>query len=557
MFVVIKRSKTTKRELVYIVESYRDEKQKIRQRIIKKCGELSELLAKDPDAIEKLREEARRMTEEAFSKKGELTISFNMPNSKTSPMVNYGIFFVEALYNSLKIEPFLERRIGDSETSKRISAALKYFTIREFFSPLPSKKDRSFPEPMFEHSEYDSAPKLNTIGLLGDVANDLQRHIYRIANKGYETDDKVVSLDITSYYFNSKYTSKRPASGSDGKGLEDMILVQVGILFDRLRNPAACVIFSEGNANTETLISEITRIKKKYGLSKVVITSDRGFGSNSTLAALHQSGNGYVVGRKLRNTPLQIQRTILDETGYKWNKAGTFKFKAFPTERTVGDVVIPEKVISMWTSHNAARMRQLRDTSIIDFLANPENYEIGTLPEVDRYVHIHDTNGASGERMEQSFFSFDAESYMRDVALEGYYALVTTEMDIPESVIIKRYHNLQKLGKTYSAPDPDVEGMPEELWSYVDVQSYFLVSFISMVMERKLERMLEFRYSIDEIKDALGLAMCKNIGQDIYNFTVQPEIFKEIESAFGVEFDHAYATLEMIRRYRREIYSGI
>ena len=40
MFVVVKKSKTSKRELVYIVESYRDENQRIRQRIIKKCGEL-------------------------------------------------------------------------------------------------------------------------------------------------------------------------------------------------------------------------------------------------------------------------------------------------------------------------------------------------------------------------------------------------------------------------------------------------------------------------------------------------------------------------------------
>ncbi len=556
MFVVIKRSKTTKRELVYIVESYRDEKQKIRQRIIRKCGELSELLAEDPDALEKLKEEAKRMTGEAFSKKGELTINFNLPNSRTSPMVNYGVFFVEALYNSLKIEPFLERRIGDSEKAKSISKALRYFTIREFFSPLPAKKSLQMPTPLFKNPDLDPAPKLDTIGLLDNVSEDLQRHIYRIANKGHETDDKVASLDITSYYFNSS-TPKIGVKQTDDKALGDMILVQVGILFDRLRNPAACVIFPEGQADADNLISEITRIKRKYGLRKVVITSDRGFGSNSTLGALYRTGNGYTVGRRLGNTPLPMQEMILDDEGYKWNNAGTFKFKAFPVERVVGDIVIPEKVISMWTSHNAAKMKQLRDTSIIDFLSGPDNYETGSLPEMDRYVRIHDGSADSEGKLDQSYFSFDAESYMRDVALEGYYALVTTEMDIPESVIIRRYHNLQKLGKAYSAPDPDVDGMPEELWSYEDVKSYFLVSFISMVMERKLERMLGFKHDVASIKEALRAATCKNIGQDIYNFTEQTEVFKDIEKVFGVEFDHAYATLEMIRKYRRDINNGI
>ncbi len=555
MFVVVKRSKTTKRELVYIVESYRDEKQKIRQRIIRKCGELSELLAEDPNAIEKLKEEAKRMTSDSFSKKGELTINFNMPNSRTSEMVNYGYFFVDALYNSLKIESFLERRIGDPVKVKRICSALRYFTVREFFLPLPMNGQHSLPEQLFLTSDYDTLPRLDSVGLMGDIADDLQRHVYRIANKGHECEDKVASLDITSYYFNS--TKGKNFRHSDAKGLENMILVQVGILFDRFRNPAACVLFSEGNASTDTLLAEISRIKKRYGLRKIVITADRGFGSNSCLAALYRTGNGYVVNRKLKNAPLAMQEVILDEKGYKWNKAGTFKHKTFETERVIGDVAIPEKVISMWTSHNAAKMKQLRDTSIIDFLSNPEEGSLSLSPEMDRYVRIHDTTETPGEQIEQSFFSFDAESYMRDVALEGYYALVTTEVDVPESVIIRRYHNLQKIGKAYSAPDPDVEGVPDEFWSYADVQSYFLVSFLSMVIEHKLAAMLGNKYSVAEIKAALESATCKNIGQDIYNLTIQSQVFKDIEAAFGVEFDHAYATLEMLRKYRREINSRV
>ena len=85
MFVVVKRSKTSKRELVYIVESYRDENQRIRQRIIKKCGELSELLAEDPQAMEKLREEARRMSGESTAREVELSINLGLPNSESSP----------------------------------------------------------------------------------------------------------------------------------------------------------------------------------------------------------------------------------------------------------------------------------------------------------------------------------------------------------------------------------------------------------------------------------------------------------------------------------------
>ncbi len=557
MFVVIKRSKTTKRELVYIVESYRDENQKIRQRIVKKCGELSELVAQDPDAIEKLKEEAKRMTGESLSKKCELTINFNLPNSKTSTVVNYGYFFIEALFDSLKIEPFLERKIGDSQKVKKIVAALKYYSIREFFVSLPMSKASNIPDPVFENPDFEPTPSLETISLLNDIQPDLQRHIYRIANKGYECDDKVASLDITSYYFNAD-TKKNVSSERFSNGVDSMILVQVGFLFDRFRNPIACVVFPQGQSNVDTFLDEINKLKKKHSLKKIVITADRGFSSNHALATLYESGNGYVVGRNVKGSRASIQEIILDEKGYKWNKAGTFKYKTFQADHTVGDTSIPEKAIVMWTSHNAAKMKQRRDTSIIDFLSNQESYGFDTSSDIERYISVHDTTEIPDEApIEQNFFTFDAESYQRDLALDGYYALVTTELDIPDSVIIKRYHELQKIVRTFSVPDPDIEGMPESLWTYKDVQAYFLVSYISMVLECKLERMLDKKCSIADIKAALTGASCKNIGQDIYNISYQPPIFKEIERAFGVNLDKTYATLEMIRKYRRDICNGV
>ena len=567
MFVVIKRSKTSKRELVYIVESYRDENQRIRQRIIKKCGELSELVASDPDAIEKLKEEARRMTEKSSSKEVELTINLSMPNSKNSATLNYGFFFVEALYRSLKLEGFIDRHFEDPEVAKRVSNALKYFVIREFFIPLTGQFSPEDLEPLFSNPNFSPTPSLDSVGLLFDIQEDLYRHVYRVVNKGYEVKDKVASLDITSYFFNSKEQStrrSRKSARSDEDAMKEMILVQVGMLFDRYRNPAACVIFPEGSTDTEDLIEEITRLRKKFGLKRIVLTSDRGLGSNSNLAALYESGNGYVVGRNVKNTPPSFQETILDESGYKWNEAGTFKFKTFMTERVVGDTVIPEKVISMWTSHNAAKVKQRRDKTIVDFLTNPGGYDASGRRDMDKYVRLHDAGGSSDEaseakqtRSDRSYFTFDAESYMNELALDGYYALVTTELDIPETVIIRRYHNLQKLGRAFAAPDPDVEGAPDELWTYSDVQAYFLINFLKMVMERKLERMLEFKFSIEELKAALNSATCKNIGQDIFDISMQTPVFHEIEKVFGVRFDKSYATLEMIRKYRKDVMNGV
>ena len=551
MFVVVKKSKTSKRELVYIVESYRDQNQRIRQRIIKKCGELSELLAEDPQALEHLKEEARRMTGESTSKEVELNINLGQPNSKGSPRVNYGYFFIESLYRSLKIDRFIERRIGDPDKAARISDALRYYVIREFFTPLTGRGATALIDALIapEHA----VPSLDELAPLLDFAGDLQKHAYKTAVKGRECKDKVASLDIMSYNFNSASRDGRTAE----EHLDSMIMVQVGFLFDRDRNPAACVIFPEGRADTPALLKELARLRKRYGLRRIVITSDRGFGSNSTLGALHDSGNGYVVGLKVKNSTVALQEKVLDENGYRWNENGSFKYKTFASDRIVGESVIPEKVIAMWTANNAAKMKQRRDKTIVDYLSNPLSHGEG-LPEMDKYVRVHDTNGTPDEpAVESSLFSFDSESYMRDMALDGYYALATTEFDVPDAVVIRRYHNLQRIEKAFAAPDPDVEGAPRDRWTFGDVQVYFLISFLSMVIESRLRAMLGGRFSIDELRAALLEATCKNIGQDIFDIAVQSPVFREIEAAFGVSFDRAYATLEMIRRYRKDVLAAL
>ncbi len=556
MFVVVKKSKTSKRELVYIVESYRDEKKRIRQRIIRKCGELSELLEKDPNALEKLKEEAKNMASGVSMRDVDMNINLSLPNSMSSQTVNYGYFFVESLYHSLGMTKFLERHFYDVAECKQVREALRFYAIKEFFLPLTGENGLEDIKPVFGFKGNAKNLALDTIAKLFPIADDLMKHLYKVSCSAEECQDKVASLDITSYYFNSASANSK-AKRTDADAMSDLIMVQMGLLYDRYRNPMACIVMPEGENNSKNLLETIDRLKEKFSLDRIVLTSDRGFGSNSMLAALSKSGNGYVVGRKVKNSQIALQNAILDEDGYIWNDAGSFKYKTFNQERVIGDEVISEKIISMWTSHNAAKMKQKRDKFIVDFLSNPNNYSKGEFPDMDKYVSMRDSSDSDQDDNEQNFFSFDSESYARDMALDGYYALATTELEVPESVIIRRYHNLQKMHKAFSEPDSDIEGTPQEVWTRDYVRAYFIISFIALVMENKLVRMLGFKRSAKDIKATLRTAMCKNIGQEIYVIAQQPDVYKEIEKAFGVKFDRAYATLEMIRKYRKEIIKAL
>ncbi|MCR5845944.1 MAG: hypothetical protein K6G78_05175 [bacterium] len=550
MFVAIKKSKTSKRELVYIVESYRDENQKIKQRIIKKCGELSELLAEDPDAIEKLKEHAKKMSLDSASKEVELAINMNLPNSKAKKALNYGYFFLEAIYDSLRIDSFIEKNIPDPVFAKTVTQSLRHFVYSEFFLPL-SEKDMGRSEvPLFGAPSSASKFKLKNLEPLIPLQEELQNHVCKVLSKGKPPKEKVASMEITSYRFNS--TSRRPMiTGLGQKTPNKLIMVHHGLLMDKERNPIGFVLFPEGKNDTPDLIRKIEAMKKSHGFNKIVITSDTGYGSNSSLQSIYESGNGYVVGRNIGNVSAEIQNRILDDEGYRWNDSGTFKYKSFVANREIGDCVIPEKIISMWTSYSAAKALQRREKDIVDFLAHPNKYDLDNYPEMKRYISV--MNGSGGSGAGNQLFSFDSEAFSKNTMLDGYIAIATTEIDVPDAVIVRRYHSLSKIGKAFAAPESDISSNVTEYWTYKGVQEYFLVAWLAYLLERRLEILLDGKYPIADIKRAMRQAACTNIGQDVFSINVQSDIFKEIEAKFGVSFDKAYATLEMIRKFHKEI----
>src|SRR6056297_1668295 len=104
MYIRLSKGSTAKKTKVYLVEGYRDENGKSKQRIVKKYGNLEDLEAKDPNILEKLRARAKEIP------KNEVKITLNLsdPNTEKEKDKNYGYFFLENIYNELEISEFLK-----------------------------------------------------------------------------------------------------------------------------------------------------------------------------------------------------------------------------------------------------------------------------------------------------------------------------------------------------------------------------------------------------------------------------------------------------------------
>lgn len=148
---------------------------------------------------------------------------------------------------------------------------------------------------------------------------------------------------------------------------------------------------------------------------------------------------------------------------------------------------------------------------------------------------------------------FEKEKYQRDLALDGYYALVTSEIDMSNEEIIDRYRGLWKIEESFKVIKSDLEGRPVYVRLEDRIEGHFLICFVALLMTRILEKKLENKYSIRKIQEALKDATCRKITSGIYSLNKQDEVYRALEIAHGVSLNQKNARIENLRAYRKEI----
>lgn len=128
MFIRLSKGNTGKFTKVYLVEGYRDENGKSKQRIIKSYGNLEDLEKDDPNILQKLKNEAKLMNKNQVS----ITLNLGDSNDIMEFDQNYGYFFLERLYEELEISNFFKKNIKKRKQS---------FDIDKIFQLLRHKTD--------------------------------------------------------------------------------------------------------------------------------------------------------------------------------------------------------------------------------------------------------------------------------------------------------------------------------------------------------------------------------------------------------------------------------
>jgi len=561
MYIRLSKGSTGKFTKVYLVEGYRDENGKSKQRIIKKYGNLEELQKKDPNILDKLKAEAKKIPKNTVFVELNLNeLNLNMEKDK-----NYGYFFLEQIYKKLEIDTFLKKISSKSNYKYDLNEIMKLLVYGRILNPASKKTTVKHQDEYFEEfnvtldSVYDSLTEFN------EIKEDLQFHLNEKVTEIYGRDATLVFYDVTNYYFAIEKEDELKRNGVS-KEKRKTPIVQMGLLIDNNGLPIAYKLFSGNTSDISTLIPFLQDMREKYKLGRIILTADKGLNSGKNLCYLKQQNDGYIVSQKVRGAKKTFKEKILEEKGYKYNKSGTFKIKSFLQERKVKNEngekeILKEKVVCFWSKNYDDREKNKREKleiRIKEYLNNPSKFKASNKYGIKKYIKEHNVDETTGEIQDgKTVLKFDNEKYENDLALDGYYAIITSELDLSEEAVIEKYRGLWKIEESFKVIKSDLQGRPVYVRNNDHVEGHFLICFIALLITRILELELNHEYSIRKIQEALKNATCRKIERGIYSLNKQDKVFHEIEKKYSVELNYKYIRLEQLRSYKKDIIHNV
>jgi transposase len=574
MYIRLASGKTNKDKIVYLVEGYRDADGKAKQRIIKKFGTLSELTKDNPNALEELKNlyNKKDLSDESIAY---IPIDLSKTNKESNPILNYGYFFLDSIYESLKLPMFISNHCRKYKSEYDVNKILKLLVYSRILSP-DSKKGTFEAKDRFFNMNFDFSldDLYRSLSIMNDFKADLEVWIHEQIKESIGRDASLVFYDVTNYYFEIEYDDEDEtdeeeniSEGLRKKGVSKEFrpqpIVQMGMFIDRNGIPIAYKLFS-GNTNDKvTLLPVLEEMKAKYNLGRVIVVADKGLNSGNNLLYIKEHNDGYVVAQQIRKRKKEMIEKVIDEKGYVY-KGKDFKIKDWLEEKEVKDKdgqvhVLKEKVVCFWSKDFEDREKHKRgdlEELIKKYRDNPSLYTASNSWGVKKYLKEENVDKETGEvKKKNSVLIFDEEKYKRDCQLDGYYMLVTSELGLSNDEIIEQYRGLWRIEESFRVIKSDFEGRPVYVWTREHIEAHFLVCYISLVIMRILQYKLNYKYSAESIQKALNKATAQLFEKEIYILSPKGKELIDVEEVFRVSMDRTYAKKLLIKEYHKKIHN--
>lgn len=563
MFLRKAINKKTGRTYLSIVHNYRDKETKSTKAvIIKSLGYVDELEKEYDDPIAYFTEEAKRMDEKRLVDNASISFTISkdeLISTDSTNRKNFGYVALSKIYHDLGIHTFFINRQRHSKEEYDANSIMKMLVFSRLLNPASKKKSFENRNRSFENADYSLDDVYRSLTFLNKHKDNLQLWINDRIKQSLGRDTKLVYYDVTNYYFETDKIDDFKRKGVSKEHRPNPI-VQMGLFIDNNGIPITYELFPGNTNDCLTYRPNLSRIKKDYNLGKVVVVADKGMTTGDNIWYTLTAGDGYVFSMSVRSADKELKNYVLNQDGYEWlGKEYKRKSRLYPRTIQVSSTngkkikkVVDEKQVIFYSEKYDKRAKAERAATIQkaqDLIANPGKYTRATSYGASGYIKNIEYDKETGEILKTSKkLDIDWDKLREEEALDGYYAIVTSEYKESSDSIIEMYRGLWRIEESFRVTKSDLEARPVYVSREDHIQAHFLTCFVSLVIARILEIKTEHKYSIGKLLESLGKAECSHIDQNYYLFDYYDDVLEDIGDKLEIDFSKKILSLGEIKK---------
>lgn len=584
----------TPRTQVRVVEGYRPGPgMPTKQRTIRDFGYLED--QEDPEAF-------MAMVEEFNANYKAENVPLRIEATGTAKMYceenrrqNYGYKFLETVYDLLEINSFIK----DYEKTRRfrggysLGDTFKFLVLARILHPDSKRASCQMKNGFYEmRTDFTLPDVYRSLDHFAGFEVELQRYLNERVKGTIGRDLSYAFYDVTNYFFEIDFPDGEDDLRKRGVSKEHRTdpITAMGLFMDSNGLPVSMAIFPGNTSDSLTLQPTMKDVKASYGLGRLVVVADKGLNSSKNIDTIVNNGDGFVFSQILKGKKGQrYNKKLFDQSGWTSNEGATYRYKLFEEEYDGKDKdgkkeIRTRKVLLYWNKAEADMTRRKREEKLEKAARSVKNNAYSIKKGVDEYTKENIIDKDTGEILENTkkLRSVDLEKAEKHAMYDGYFCIITSELDYDDRKIRQVYGGLWRIEQSFRIMKTDLYARPVFVYKNEHIRAHFLICFVALLIIRIIQHRLgEKALSAERIARALGAATCQvlkggiihldDVGgaiafQKVKNkkgeivdtlaYSDKDEIaldYKEIQDMFGTDFYNIYSRQEVFNKFLKKI----
>lgn len=351
----------------------------------KALGSKSELLAKDPLALEKLRAELKKRSAPNQATERTKQLLEEIPKKRPSlpyagePVLCYANYILKPIWNeTLKLKALVRYRQSKTDIEFDAEALLWQTVVNRIVSSSSHLKHYRSQTNWLGNSlaETNLRSLYRMLSFAARIKKPILRGLNKALNQAMPRDLSVVFYDVTNTWFETvwddehqwameveKQLSALP-SGATSEERRQLIeklerartsslrmrgpskecrkdpIVSIAMVVDRDGIPIDFRVYPGNSSEKTTMKCSIDELAKTYKITNAVVVADNGLNTNANLIRLVKENQGFLLAHSLSKAKQGSVDEWLKDTGWQWDKEKERKIKIIPSSLIDEDGVV-------------------------------------------------------------------------------------------------------------------------------------------------------------------------------------------------------------------------